>query len=201
MGTDIRIYAEVRKQGQWQLAEPPEKNRFWAEGCLDQGGEWAPKELYSVRTYELFAILANVCNPMRAVTPFDYISKPRGLPQDISEELLDWYTSWDGTAVAASWLLLNELLAFDWHGKQILRRGMVASEAAHLFPPGRRGFPFTEWPKGLPIAVSNQSRDGIEVRWIESYAEAVGDEFMIQTMDALHTYGNPEDVRVVLWFD
>jgi hypothetical protein len=36
---------------------------------------------------------------------------------------------------------------------------------------------------------------------IETYAEAVGDEFLTETLGTLHSYGRPEDVRVVFWFD
>jgi hypothetical protein len=201
MGTDIHVYAEVRRAGRWELAEAQEENHQRLDEFSEEGPEWKPKELYSVRNRPLFAILANVCNPMWAVTPFEYISAPRGLPQDLSEQLLGWHASWDGYAVAESWLSLEELDAFDWHGKQIVRRGMVDPAAAHLFPPGRRGFPLAEWPKGLPIAVSNQSRNGAEVRWIETYAEAAGDEFMIEALEKLHSYGRPQDVRIVFWFD
>jgi hypothetical protein len=200
MGTDINIYAEVRIAGRWQLAEPVEKNSMWSEEFNKLCPEWKPKELYSVRNRSVFAILANVSNPMFAVASFDYISEPRGLPKDVSKELADWRTSWGSDAFAESWLLLEELLAFDWHGKQIVRRGNVDGRAAYLFHPGRRRFPHDEWPKGLPIAVANQGR-GVEVTWIETYAEAVGDEFLIETMRSLQSYGQSHDVRIVFWFD
>jgi hypothetical protein len=200
MGTDINIYAEVRIAGRWQLAEPVEKNSMWSEEFNKLCPEWKPKELYSVRNRSVFAILANVSNPLLAVTPFDYISKPRGLSKDVSKELADWHSSWGSNAIAESWLMMEELLAFDWNGKQIVRSGKVDGRAAHLFHPGRRGFPYAEWPKGLPIAVGNQGR-GVEVTWVETYAEAVGSEFMIDTMNTLRSYGQPKGVRVVFWFD
>jgi hypothetical protein len=200
MGTDISIYAEVRRNGHWELAEPLEKNGLWSEGFDEEGPALMPRALSTTRNYALFAILANVANPMRALTPFDYICEPRGVPRDMSEHLLDWYTVWKGKVFSESWLLLNELLAFDWHGKQIVRRGKVDPAVAHLFPPGRRGFPLAEWPKSLPITMANQGR-GDEVNWIENYAEAVGPEFMIESMNQLNQYGQPQDVRVVFWFD
>lgn len=201
MGTDIHMFAEVRRQGRWSLAEPLEGIRdYWPdEVAADQEPPLRPRSLYFARNYALFAILANVCNPMRAVTPFEYISEPRGLPPDLSPPLLDCHACWD--VVFESWLTLEELIAFDWHGKQIVRRGMVDPAVAHLFPPGRRGFPISEWPMGLTISVANQSNYGVEVRWIETYAEAVGDDFMSKTLGTLRGYGQPQDVRVVFWFD
>lgn len=201
MGTDIFIYVEVHRHGRWLLAEPLEKNPIWDGEPSEMGNEWKPRELFSDRVYELFAILANVRNPMRAVTPFEYIAEPRGLPSDASRPLREWHNCWKDDAFAESWLLVAELLAFDWHGKEITRRGQVDAAAAHLFPPGRRGFPLAEWPAGLAITVADQSRAGVEVRWTETYAEAVGTEFMTTTLDTLRSYGDSKDVRVVFWFD
>jgi hypothetical protein len=199
MGTDISMYTEVRKAGRWELAEPLERNDWWEEGAIDLGPEWIPKGLYSVRNYELFAILANVCNPIRSSIPFESICQPRGLPTDLSPQLHHWHAQCE-SSFGESWLLLEELIAFDWHGKQIARRGVVDPKVAHLFPAGRRGFPFAEWPKGLMIAVANHGV-GVEVTWTDTYAEAVGDEFMNDTLNTLRSFGPPKDVRIVVWFD
>ena len=201
MGTDIQIYAEVRKAGKWELAEPLEKIELWSDG-FEMGIEWKPRELYSIRCRALFAILANVSNPMHAVRPFEFISEPRGIPGDLSKELIDWYSRWKDDAFAGSWLLLEELLAFDWNGKRNQRRGLVDKTVAHLFKPGGGFPPHTEWPGGT-IGIANQgfSPDLAEVTWIDTYAEAAGPEFMVHAMNKLRSYGPGRDVRIVFWFD
>jgi hypothetical protein len=200
MGTDISMFAEVRRDGHWVLAEPIQPNGMYTPDVPELGPQRKPKNLYQTRCRELFAILANVGNPIRAKAPFDFISEPRGLPSDASKELLDWHNHWKGDAFAESWLLLEELLAFDWHGKTILRRGVVNPAAAHLFPPGRIGFPNAEWPTGIPISAANQG-SGVEVTWIDTYAQAVGQEFVDRTLTTLQHYGSPGLVRIVFWFD
>ncbi|QOV88556.1 hypothetical protein [Humisphaera borealis] len=197
MGIDISMYAEVRRQEGWQLAEPLARNPYRYD---EDEPEWIPTALYSSRSYELFAVLANIRNPIRAMAPFEYLSEPRGLPADASPQLLDYYRTVESDSFSESWLLLEELTAFDWYGKEIIRRGVVNPVASHLFPPGRRGFPYADWPGGIQISVSEQGR-GAEVQWIDTYAEAVGDEFMIDGLNRLKSYGTPKDVRVVFWFD
>jgi len=164
MGTDVSMYAEVRWKGRWHLAEPLEQ----ANLSLDGIDGLKPKEIYSTRCYALFAILADVMNPMRAIEPFDCISKPRGFPLDASDELRDWYSNFQGAVFAESWLLLRELLDFDWHGKRIHRRGVVDGNIAHLFRSGRFPPP-SEWPNGQ-IGVADQGV-GVEVKWIDTYAD------------------------------
>jgi hypothetical protein len=199
VGTDIHIFSEVREKGIWKIAEPLMKNPFWCEDYKESIPEWQPTSLNDSRRYELFAILANVRNPIRSVIPFDYISEPRGLPPNVSKEIRDYYARFGNEAYSASWLLLADMAAFGWHGKEIMRRGIVHPAVAHLFPPGRRGFPFADWPKGVGFAAD--SGNGVEVKWVETYAEAAGREFMEDSMSKLRSYGRPQDVRVVFWFD
>ena len=111
MGTDIYLHAERRIGGAWQYC-----------GKLDD---------LEVRNYQFFAILANVRNPIRSTVPFDYIVKPRGFPDDMSEELQQ-----DGLLFCGhdpGWVTLRELLDFDWDGKTILRTGVVDPGNEYLF--------------------------------------------------------------------
>lgn len=47
MGADINIYAAVRRDGLWELAEPLERNTLWSEEVPELGPQWKPKELCS----------------------------------------------------------------------------------------------------------------------------------------------------------
>ncbi len=99
-----------------------------------------------------------------------------------------------------SWVLLEELLQFDWHGKRIWRRAKVDSKVAHFFV--REGpDAFAEgWPPGVPYDIWERG-PGTEVRWIETYAEAVGPRFFEVVLPGLSAYGPACDVRAVFWFN
>ena len=199
MGTDIYMFAEVRRNGAWEIAEPLVRNSLWSADHPEGGPEWKPTALYETRNSALFGILANVSNPMHHARAFEYISEPRDLPRDVSKEIFDWHKHWGEDAFAESWLLLEELIAFDWQGKENVRLSRVSPTVAHLFPPGRRGFPLAEWPAAPPTW--HVDPHGVDVRWIETYAEAVASEFLEGSMKTLRSYGTPRDVRIVFWFD
>lgn len=201
MGTDIHMYAEVRKEGKWVLAEPLVRNEYFKVDSPYYGPEWIPQEVYEGRVYELFAILANVMNPIRSTKRYRFISKPRGLPSDVSPEILNYHSTFEDCAFSESWLLLEELENFDWHGKEMIKRGMVDPKLAHLFPPGRRGYPYDEMPEEFKIWGAANAGPGVEVYWIETYADAAGTYFFEVTLSQLRAYGSPKDVRIVFWFD
>lgn len=90
MGCDIHAYAERKAEnGQFEVVDV------------------APFEW---RNYGVFGWLADARN-YSAVTP---ISKPRGIPDDISAPVRESYAGWDTDAHSASWLSIAELLAVDY---------------------------------------------------------------------------------------
>lgn len=125
MGTDIHMIAEFRKDGVWQTILDDifvewEGTQFEAQTCVPYGD----------RSYNLFAILADVRNGtgfagLRTGEKFNPISEPKGYPEDMckySEEFLSYEHS-------ASWLTLKEIFDFDW--TQIHRNFGVVSEKAY----------------------------------------------------------------------
>ena len=100
MGCDIHLYAERLENGAWG----------YLPGCPDPG-----------RNYALYSILADVRN----YHDLPVIAEPKGLPDDISEELKnetaqeydpedeEWSDVWLGDH-SFSWFTLRELLDFDW---------------------------------------------------------------------------------------
>lgn len=197
MGTDIHIYAEKRKSNKWVLCEPMEIRKSYSR----PKPRLKPKEIYGIRNYALFAILANVNNPAYSAEPYECISTPRGLPLDISKELKVWADWWKKSAFGYSWLNLKELQDFDWQGKQIIKKAMVDKDVAALFGDGLHRFPYHLWPKETPISYALCSKDGITVTWLETYAESAGIEFTEDVIGKLCSYGSPNEVRVVFWFD
>lgn len=94
MGCDIHSHAERKNAyGQWEKV--PDLQPF------------------SARNYGTFGFLAGVRN-YSDLTP---ISLPRGVPTDVSLEVLEDYEGWGSDAHSASWLSVAELAAFDYEAQ------------------------------------------------------------------------------------
>lgn len=208
MGTDIYLYVEIKKNGTWQLLSLNERGEHRpeedSEGCLDSQFS-APIESYNARNYDLFAILADVRNPTGRTLnhqPFDVIAPPRGLPEDLSAEIRSMLNDWEyetgGGVSDPSWLLLSEVLEFDWYGKVMCYQAMVDARVAHLFEESKP-FPYDPWPKEIPIGYATYMRDGVIVRWTDTYANAAGQDFM-DLLNTLNQQGEPSQIRLVFWF-
>lgn len=82
MACDIHIHIECKKQGSWILHS---------------------EDIYDGRDYELFGILAGV----RGYGP--PISRLKGLPVDVTDEVLQDHDLWEEEAHSASWLTFDEI--------------------------------------------------------------------------------------------
>jgi len=193
MGTDIRMYAEHRNNGRWQFIGEMLENECDTDGNYP----YYPSGLYNVRNYSLFAILAGIRNELEE--PFEPIAPRRGIPPDLSPELSSWFASFHGYETYASWLTLEELVSFDWHGKRRKEYATVDTRVAHLFHPERR-FPFREWPRDIVISYSPGSKKYANAIWTETYAEAVGPDVMALLDKLSQKYGASNEVRLVFWF-
>lgn len=201
MGCDIHMFAEVRKSEKWEAVGKVFKNKYYEpdrENKIDEDGfEWNPEftsSPYTNRNYNLFAILADVRNGrgfagIKTGEGFNPIASPKGLPKDISNEILmiesctvgedytietlkKWVERGDSEwiienqictspdAHSASYFTLKEILDFDWRQK-------------------------------------TKFEDDVK---LYSYSECVGN-FLTETIPTLQKLGNDEDVRIVFWFD
>ncbi len=108
MGTDIMVIAEIQKKDGWHLAFPMEKNKHWVN----------PDNEYT-RKYGLESDNAKY-HPVNEFPSRDrYFYEPiyrqpaRGLPDDLSKELKEYYnTYWhdeEGTTRGHGWLSYAEL--------------------------------------------------------------------------------------------
>jgi len=80
---------------------------------LGEADGWEPVlglDPFEDRNYSRFAFLAGVRNYSSARP----ISVPRGIPANISPEVKRIFLQWGDDAHSASWLLLSELLEFDY---------------------------------------------------------------------------------------
>jgi|SRR5882672_1565310 len=108
MGCDIHLYAEIKQDGKWVSADK------WSADPWDDGDaqcveiKWNDR-LYNGRNYALFGVLAGVRDRSQLL-----ISRPRGLPKDISLEVRKRSDDYGSDGHSHSWLTLAELLAYDW---------------------------------------------------------------------------------------
>jgi hypothetical protein len=216
MGCDIHIYVERKIEGKWVSAD------HWAtdpDGYTD-----AVNPIYDGRNYRLFAILANVRNYSRAW--YNPISEPKGLPDDVSHEVSEQANErWSTDGHSHSFFTLAEIKAFDWQQKVIESGFVHEQEFADFMETGRpSGWSQATDPRYPRLSneemkevvnrkIANQQmlnsllRGGYpeyvtEVSWEWTYAEAAG-HFYAKTIPRLEmlSYGNPENVRIVFWFD
>ena len=116
MGCDIHMCAEHRqKNGEWVRVLPPE--HAYDPWLVENGWDAdAVQTWYANRNYALFGVLAGV----RSYDDTDPISRVRGLPEDLSDEVSEIAFDdgagdlfWLGDH-SHTWLTLDEILAYDW---------------------------------------------------------------------------------------
>lgn len=181
MGTDIHIYAEVRKNGKWErtLAPVPDDRDYWS-----------------------FALLAGVRNGHGFAgcdlgDPVNPISEPRGIPYDTtirSTDTLEWGDPnycWLGDH-SFSWCLLSEIFAIDLT-KPHTFRGMVGAEERKRMTLAGTIAPqeYCGW---------TNSPDYVNMEWQEPIGKhAYLINRIISTFSGIGH--NPEDIRFVFGFD
>jgi hypothetical protein len=195
MSTDIMMYAEIEIDGTWQILREPPHDLDPIDSNTRQP-DLSPV-YYDRQNYELFAILADERNPTGRTVDnrlFEIVAAPRGLPEDLSPELGD---ALSGEKIAG-WLLLAEVLEFDWYGKVMQYEAMVDARVAHLFEESKPFPPADLWPKDIPIGYAVWDCDGVTVRWTDTYA-AAAEDFM-DFLEKLRQLGELSKIRLVFRF-
>ena len=199
MGTDINLYAEVCRHGKWEPIPQP-KATSWSKRKV------VPVEVTEIgRPYKLFAALAGICQDNLRLTMYaviEPISEPRGFPENMSDFYKKHFAeSAIGCCFEHSWLLVQEIIDYDWDGQYVKQWAYVKNQYARLFH-GDSAFPI-DFPQGesLYFVLPNWKQESgtTEVSWVTSYREYVGcsEEFI----KALLQLGNPNEVRIVFWFE
>ena len=119
MGCDIHVHVEKRGDASlpWERVEDLVPNPEFKYASEDYPQpERVRDSWYRDRDYTLFGALAGV----RSVGP--PISEPRGVPEDACEETQQAKEFWGWDGHSHSHLDLDELLAYDWEGHDILDR-------------------------------------------------------------------------------
>lgn len=196
MGVDVYGYAEVRSRGRWAFAGRlvPNPDRDYDP----DEPEVMPEALFHAADKELAAILTDTGNPIRSSEPYTPVVPRRGVPPDLSPPLSAWLRRDEGEPwSAATWFTAGEAAEFGWADRVMRRRAYVPPEAAPLFAGCPRGFPLARWPPGVPVSYAGWSRAGVEVEWLESYAEIVP-EFVRDVLPQLAAVGPSDRVRLIV---
>jgi len=222
MGRGLFIKAERSTPEGWERAEPIIPNPRWEDenwlDFIEKHPEYADNEPRHIRASVLEwnwrrSALSRVLsygngfrdpNTGEEVWLFDPVAPLRGLPDDATDETMADFRSYnhgDSDHPDPSWLLLEEVLSYDWQQEYILwSMYATASDAPPQFaelpedeswePYGKpmRGDP---WQGTVQIFVNHTGK---------TLAEAVGD-FYTKSLPRLRSYGKPEEIRIVFWYD
>lgn len=167
------------------------------------------------RNYTWFAILANVRNyDRKQLIP---ISKPKGLPANISVRVANLAECDCVDIHSHSWYTLKELLDYDW-SKIIKQSGCVGKKQFMEFYAGKNPDSWCEvtnadrwdsisnrkmWHMCLGIfnGLDPEKNHTTVIDWSLTRREMIGERYFDEFFDKLRSYGDPENVRVVFWFD
>lgn len=172
MGCDIHSFAEVKRKNKWEKVGDYFMLDTWSRKYFKKDkGE----EPFSNRNYSLFAFLANVRN-------YDHcepISETKGFPRDASKEVKEHYENSIGYSHSVSNLSLKELLDFDYE-KEFWNRRVSKQTGPN------------SWT-GAGVAEEGEGE-------IITYRENLGENYF-SVLEELKELGEPDDVRIVFWFD
>ena len=148
MGTDIHAYLEKKnKKGKWEFVK-----RFPID-----------------RKYNLFSVLANVRNGygfagVKTSDGFNPISKPKGLPEDVSKITKKESDSLGVDGHSHSWLTLKEIEEFDWSQKAIIYGLVTLDKYINFLKNNEKFSVYYGWSSGPGVCIieyTNETREFI----------------------------------------
>jgi len=110
MGCDIHAYIEVKADGQWKYYNWRRKHNYGEHQSHLDWERMTNDPLHILRHYALFAALAGVRNNFNTIP----VSKPRGLPSNITKPVKAISDDWNSDGHTHSWLTLSEMQNYDF---------------------------------------------------------------------------------------
>lgn len=239
MGCDIHFYVEKKTDQGWEMVSPPDSCKFhWSEKYDYKYVQWKEIEengkIFYIkendikwdlgRNYDLFAQLANVrngsgfagCDTGDGFSPIDM---PRGMPDDISEEINQERYEWGVDGHSDSHLLLKELLEYPASDLNTQLRGIIPLSQYKEWRKKDSTFP-KYWCGGTNAEVMTvQEADefldnnpdyksknsmleskNVLVSWPASYKDCTK-HFWGKIVPEMQKLGDPDRIRAVFWFD
>ncbi|MFA7143161.1 MAG: hypothetical protein WC175_04190 [Candidatus Dojkabacteria bacterium] len=134
MGCDIHLYTE--RKIKVRLPDEQEKT-VWMNSDNWFIDEWSysysdhprmcVKDVYYGRNYDLFTVLAGVRN----YRDWDWFVEPKGIPDDISEDVKNIIDRYGGDGHTHSYLTLREILDIDWERRVEMHDYVTKDVADH----------------------------------------------------------------------
>lgn len=205
MGCDIHIHVEYKRsiggEVQWLCGDYFRINPY--KGYEQYEPDQILVGMCDERNYSRFAILADVRN--YAKNP--YIDDPRGLPDDVTAEVLKDSEQWGIDGHSHSYFTLKELIDYQENIEPLKHRGMISPEAQKALDEdgilpnewcqwtNQAGWAFREWEVENTVLVPliealKQRADELSViydfMWVCKPQEA---------------YEKSDNIRIVFWFD
>lgn len=190
MGCDIHLYKERRVNGAWVTADEGWKDEY-GEGVEDV--PWRGR--FTTRDYNLFGFLAK---GVRSEHEFSFM--PRGLPINACPQVATVARAWGEDGHSHSYLTISELKEC-WDAlqdKTVTVSGMKSAEGLRKLNASIEGPGETDWPLIYPYCkwTSDETAVEFEIQVPVSFS-LIGVEQILGLFDE----GNPDDQRIVFWFD
>lgn len=195
MGCDIHLYRENLVDGKWVSVDEWEKETF--DGVDSYRIDYY-KRAYTGRNYNLFGAL---CSGVR--TKHDFSLDPKGLPGDLSGELVREAMDWDCGAHNHSYLTMSELVCFAEKIKNetLTISGMKDNVGLIALYESILSKEDTNWDLIYPFCKWTTCKDSSKFS-VEAPADFFIGNCLREIISALKsTAGDSEDQRIVFFFD
>lgn len=241
MGCDIHIFVEKKIGDKWVAIRgkdpmeeyyknkyieamtnpeiPLDRKEYWINEYAEHRKPCLENWIYDGRNYSLFSLLADVRNGIRSrfynepatgryIKP---ISDPRGLPDDVSPEVLeaDEFCECDGHS--RSYFTLKELQDYKPKDKIKYRNLVTKAEYEEYLKTGSpkswcggsnakiiSNEEMEQWIRGEVNYADGEFIQTV-LEWEKDPIDATGLNEIIEKLAKLG--GDPENVRIVFWFD
>ena len=222
MGCDIHIFAEKKVHNNWVKIGNVFPNSYYDPNeCVSEYNSELTDSPYQGRNYDLFSVLADVRNGrgfagVKTGEGFVPISAPKGLPEDISQEVKVLSDDWGDDGHSHSFFTLEELQSYDWN-QITVRQGVITYNEFDKLKTDSNSQPssWCGWISGNRVVVLEEDEispekiqeltlSGKEIyvlyRWVSSYKQCCL-SFYEKTLPYLQNLGSSQEVRIVFWFD
>lgn len=194
MGCDIHLFTErkrhINNEEKWVNVDNWKLNPYYEKDNEDGEKEYEICSAYRWRNYELFSFLANVRNYSNNKP----ISKPRGIPEDISEVVRKEVERWDSDGHSHSYFTMKELYDFYNQNDVVKYSGLVDEKGAKEIEAGNMPEWFCQGSTQKMIYKEWEQNNTVLKSFIETIEAHFESEYYRKEEDS-------EKFRIVFFFD